>query len=875
LTSWVVYILFLISGVSGLVYQVIWVREFGSVFGNTVHSASAVTAVFMCGLGVGSFVVGRFSDRRHRNDLRQPLRAYGVFEIGIGLLGLGVALALPELEGLSAHFSQYELGREGWFELTAASHLFRYAAALLLLAPITFLMGGTLTLLIRYVVADDLGATGWRVGALYGVNTLGAALGAFATDFALIPNLGILKAELVAVALNGIAGVGALLLAARRGEAGSAALAETEEDVDAPRDAAADHRVAGTAATLFATGFVAMGFEIVWFRYLISGLGAQRSIFSLLMGVILVGIALGSILGGHLVRRHGKPVPLFLGAQTSFIFVALAPMAAFGSDLFRVVLEGTPSSLRVVAEIALSLPAITAVVGLGALLMGCTFPFANAHVQRVRASVGGRAGALYLANTFGNVAGSLVTGFLLLPTLGQQRSLAVLTGCGAIALVPLYLSSRSRKEAGPAEEGEAVSPRFFAACIAGILLCLGGWLALPEHHLLNAVRQQPGSETGQRVVAISEGINESIVVLERIGERALYTNGHSMSATGFAAQRYMRLFAHFPLLNAEDPRSVLVICFGVGTTLHAASLHPSVERLDVVDLSKNVLRQAHYFSETNRDVLEMDRVSVHVNDGRQHLRMQPPASYDLITLEPPPIAHAGVASLYTTEFYSLARSRLGEGGFMTQWLPAYQVSTEVNLSIIRSFLEVFPNAALLSGFKRELILVGSTGPAPQLDPARIRERLDRNPALREELEAMGAGSLTALAAAFVAGPLALEQATRDVRPVTDDLPLMEYSPDAIHFGTRLPRAIFDSWELRTWCPGCFDGRRPIADLAELTDLVAALRSYHQSDGFLDFPRLGTNTRYEPPPPLPGTPCRLQSVRDSRYFTEIFGCQDGG
>ena len=481
---WAVYSLFLLSGISGLIYQVIWVREFGSVFGNTVYSAATITAVFMCGLGVGGFFVGKASDRRHRSDRYRSLRTYGAFEIAIALLGLVVAFVLPELEGLSARFSRYEIGPEGWFELTTSSHLLRYVAAVVLLAPITFLMGGTLTLLIRYVVAGNLRASGLRVGALYGMNTAGAAIGAFAADSFLIGRVGIFNTELVAIGLNLVAGVGALLIASH-GRADS--FAEPQETAQQPGTSTRSTDrllVSRTAATLFVTGFIAMGFEIVWFRYLISGLGGRRSIFSLLMVVVLVGIFLGSVIGGLLERRTGKPVRLFMAAQTGFIFLALAPMALLGAQLFvplagSSTLEAVPVSLQGLAEIGLSLPHIIATVGLGALLMGCTFPLSNAHVQRVTASVGGRAGTLYLANTLGNVAGSIVTGFVLLPTIGQQGSVAVLAAVAPIGLVPLYLSTR-----GTSAGTESISGRFFAGCVLALLISLAGWLALPEHYLL-------------------------------------------------------------------------------------------------------------------------------------------------------------------------------------------------------------------------------------------------------------------------------------------------------------------------------------------------------------------------------------------------------
>ena len=208
-----VYAVFFLSGISGLVYQVVWVRIFGNVFGNDVYSAATVIAVFMCGLGVGSYAIGSWADRRYRSDPRAPLRAYALCELAIAGFALALAFVLPNLESISAAVSAYQRDREGWLALTPASYAIRYSFAVLLLTPITLLMGGTLTLLIRALVARDISLAGWRIGALYGINTLGAACGAFASDFALIPSLGIFRTELVAALLNAAAGAGALLLA--------------------------------------------------------------------------------------------------------------------------------------------------------------------------------------------------------------------------------------------------------------------------------------------------------------------------------------------------------------------------------------------------------------------------------------------------------------------------------------------------------------------------------------------------------------------------------------------------------------------------------------------------------------------------------------
>src|SRR5262249_9108612 len=203
--------------------------------------------------------------------------------------------------------------------------------------------------------------------------------------------------------------------------------------------------------------------------------------------------------------------------------------------------------------------------------------------------------------------------------------------------------------------------------------------------------------------------------------------GDAMASTARRAQRYRRASGHAPLWSLAAPESVLVICFGVGNTAHAASLYPSVRRLEVVDTSRTVLAQADYFATTNGRVLRSPNIAVFVNDGRQHLKMRPAAAFDLITLEPPPIAFAGVGSLYSREFYELAGSRLRPGGSLTQWLPLSQVPPATALSMVRAFVDVFPEAVLLSGWMDELILMGRHGGPPAIDPARVEARLAAAP----------------------------------------------------------------------------------------------------------------------------------------------------
>ncbi len=875
MTGRAIYPIFLLSGLAGLIYEVVWVRWFGRVFGNSVYSAALVISVFMFGLGVGSYLAGRWIDRRAARGPGFSLRAYGWTELAVGLLGAGLAWLLPSIEPLAAHLSFYAIGDHGWHELSRWSLVLQLVTASALLAPITLLMGATLTLLIRFVVADEIARAGWRIGLLYGFNTAGAAFGAAASDLLLVPHFGLFATQMLAVVAN----LGAALAALRLAAALAPAPAPTAPAPAEPRSPALDEpagartgpldsTVAFTALAIFLSGFCAMGIEIYWFRYLGITLGGLRVVFSLLLTVILVGIWLGSLAGGYCQRRWGRPAMLYMLSQTGFVVATLVLLAVVEPRRGAAVVAGDPfgESLRYHLLVVWGVvKPIVAVVGLPALLMGFAYPLANANIQHAESHVGRRAGVLYLANTAGAVAGSLIAGFALLPWLGTRLGAVVLAGVGAAAALVLHFADPDRRNPGRRRRLRA---RMVAAgCAIAIAAGLLVWLRVPSERFLRL-----GIRRYEKVLAIREGVNELVAVTEIKGTdvRILKTNGHNMSGTAILGQRYMRAFSHIPLLQLASPRDVLVICFGVGETIHAASLHPTVERIELVDLSRDVVEQAHYFAASNHDVLEDPRVHVYINDGRLHLWMRPEGSYDLITLEPPPLAFAGVSALYTREFYQLARSRLREGGFMTQWLPAYQLPGPAVLALVRAFVDVFPNAVLLSGDRRELILMGARAPRFTIDPAAVAARLARAPAVRADLERIYMGTLTELIGTFVSDADNLRRAVRDVAPVTDDFPIMEYAAAASDCGkTRLPEQLIDLSRVTSWCPTCVVDGRPAPQVAELDDYLLVLDHYYRGKGFLVFDSCARRREQLALPLPPDAPV----FRHTTYLRRILAAKD--
>jgi spermidine synthase len=880
-----IYFLFFLSGISGLIYQVVWVRVFGNVFGNTIYSASIVVAVFMLGLGVGSYVVGAWADRRyarlrsfelHRGspdarstasagrvlpDAAHPgapphslLRVYGTFEVVIAAMGLAIAAVLPHLGAVSALVSSYVREPSGWFALSTSSYFARAGIAVALLTPITLLMGGTLTLLIRHLVRTDLEVGGWRVAVLYGINTAGAALGAVVTDFALVPSAGLWGTQMVAVFFNALAGAGAWYLARtefdrrsaqpvrlkpdtttgrkrhkrvrsvrlqpdhagrdlqhQREQAATANVAVQSNDTVDHESTNGTRAVVLTSVALAMTGLASLGMEILWFRHFNILLGGFRAVFSLLLALILIGIGAGSFIGGAVFRRSGRPAEWLMIAQGLFVASTLFGFAAADVNVINNDPVGrAPGSLLpngampvgALAEIWFNAKPMLAEIFIPALLMGFSFPLGNAVIQHAERSVGRRAGVLYLANTVGAVCGSLVAGFVLLPMLGLQTGTTILMALATLAIVPLYFAS-----------GRPL--RVFAGALAIAGVALGLWSQLPADHVtMRALGRTPNNE---RRLLVSDGLTELIAVTEAPEKgRTLYTNGHAMSSTLPLSQRYMRALAHVPLLSMDNPETVLVIGFGVGNTTHAATLHPSVRRVELADLSRDVLAHAEYFAAANKDVLLDPKVVVHINDGRQHLQMQPAGSYDLVVLEPPPIAYAGVSALYSREFYALARTRLKANGYISQWLPAYQVPSETALAMVRAFVDVFPQSVLLSGAESDLLLLGVNGDRIEIDPDHVATTLSNSAAVRADLDRISLGTLHEIVGSFVGSRRTLADGTRDVTPVMDDRPLQEYGVRSmLSMGYGVPGSIVDLEGVSEWCPRCFHDGRPVASLEQL------------------------------------------------------------
>lgn len=729
-------LLLLASGTAALIFQILWIKQLSVVVGVDIYAVTTGVGAFFAGLAIGGLALGRFADRA-----RRPLRFYAGLEIGVAALGVATTWLLANAAPWFATL-ETSVGPLAWLMVLA------------LVGIPACLMGGTLPVLIRSVTssARSIGADG---GRLYAANTLGAIAGALLSSFLLIPSLGLKGTGLAAAAIGLAAALGALLIDRRALPAVPVA----------PKTTPNLSRDARMAIALYAlAGGVALGYEVVWSQSIVQFMSTRAFAFSVVLATYLAGLALGAALFARWADRVSDPWGMFGLLIAAAGLVALAEVALLGDWLIvlqalaeRAVWSLTESDLaRMCARFAV---AAAVIVFLPTLLLGAAFPAALRLIV-AEGHVGQGVGMVAALNTLGGIAGTVLTGFVLVPQLGLIRTLAVLAlAAAAIGLIAVLWGRQG---------GRLLA----ATCAAAAAACLVAAL-IPTDKLASLL---PGARKGE-IVFYEEGRGATVAVVEQKGGagtfRRLYIQGVSNTGDSLPSLRYMRLQALLPLIiHPGEPKSALVVGLGTGITAGALLNVASLDRRVVAELLPGVARAAARFT-GNYGADRDPRIDIRLRDGRREL-LQSGDEYDLITLEPPPPSAAGVANLYSTDFYRLAGSRLKPGGMVAQWLPLPTQNGEDTRSLMRSFIDVFPHASLWTTELHEMLLIGSFEPMP-LDLATIAERL-KEPDIRNALAEVGIASPAALLATWIADRESLVAFVGNALPVTDDRPRIEYAP---------------------------------------------------------------------------------------------------
>lgn len=751
----IVCALFFVSGFAALIYQLLWFRHLGFIFGNTVYAATTVVAAFMAGLALGAWLFGRLAHR-----VRQAVRLFGALELGIGLY----AVAMPLLFGLlrEAYRWTYLHVSDSLPVLTAL----RFVLAFLLMLIPTTLMGGTLPVLSEALLrrhADFSRRLGW----LYGVNTLGAVTGVMAAGFLLVPALGLRGTNLVAIAANLFIGVSALVL----GRVAAARAPPTEVLPDTPC-AVASPRLILIASSL--AGFVALGFEVLWFRALTLVFGSTTYSFSAMLAAFLLGIALGSLVLGLLGDRVKNPLLLFALAELGIGFSLWGGMALYDRQpeflLHLLARHGVTWPAMVSAQFLITLKILL----LPTVLMGVAFTVAGKLVRAARPDPAQAVAAVYTWNTVGCVLGSLAAGFVALPALGLERSLELF--CALAALLGTALVLRATAPGGRAALLGAVG-------VGGAVLMVFGPLQWDVKLLTSGPHFGPSTYLDQGRVIYRERLREmqvefyregamaTVAVTRNIDQNHSYLSGGKVEADSSPRSMMLqRIAGHLPLLVHPAPRVAVNIGLGAGVSLGALGQHP-LEQLTVVEIEPAAMEVARRFGPWNHHIMDRPDLRVVIGDGRNFLFCTT-SRFDVITSDPFEPVHAGANHLYTREHFRQARACLRPGGILSQYLPLYELSQEDFFSIIRSFADVFPDSVLFYTGD-DTILLGFNGPVV-LTAENLRTHF-HIPAVQASLAELGFTRPETLLGMFVADLRTTPRLTQPGPLNTDDRPRVEFS----------------------------------------------------------------------------------------------------
>jgi spermidine synthase len=724
--------LFLVSGATGLLYEVAFSKLLAYVFGATAYAVSTVLAAFMGGLALGAHFGGR-----RAGGVGRPLMAYGVLEIAVGV---ACAVSPWALGGLTAAYVALARAAPGSLALLTVGRAALTAAVVVV--PTTA-MGATLPLLSR-VLASDLrddahpDESGRRLAGLYAINTAGGAAGALASAYAILPALGVRGTMRAAALANVVIGAVAFFAGKKPwspaagfeqggGEAGRKiprnlpASPPCESLRGAPATGAeeatpAHHEDRLFTALAFASGFLVFAAEVVETHLLALLIGNSAYAFGLMLAVFLVCLAAGAARAPAFAQRHGASA-LSRGLVLSALGVAVTlPLWAYLPSIFAFAGKHVASWA---GREACRAGAALAVLVLPTLWMGSTFPLLLRRVAS-RPDVASRVGRLTVANTLGTIAGSLATGYLVLPLLGSQRSLAAVAAAFAVASVAaatapglLVRDFRRAVWIGAAAGALAfVLPRWDMARLtsgANVYFTLG-----PRPDTLEMVR---------------EDVHGGVTTVARRGEvTTLYTNGKFQGDDG-AEMSAQRRFAHFPSLFVAREERALVVGLGTGTTLGTIASYP-YRRIDVAEISPSIVEASRaFFAGPSLGALDDPRVHLSLNDGR-NLLLIATEPYDLVTIELTSVWFAGAASLYSREFYELTRDRMTPEGVLQQWVQLHHIRRRELAAIVRTLRGVFPEVALFVGGTQGILVASRR---PLVASAARLARLEERPELRATL----------------------------------------------------------------------------------------------------------------------------------------------
>lgn len=694
---------FFVSGVAGLVYQIAWTRYLSLFLGHTSYAVVAVLVAFMGGLAIGNAVAGAWADKA-----RKPLALYGWLEILIAIY----AVAFP---------SYYELCHSLY--ISAARQLAASGAGLLLLkfgfslATVLLpaaMMGGTFPVLTRFVTRS-LSELRERVALLYFINSLGAVFGCFVADFWWIPTMGLEVTVFAAAGLNLLAGLVALGISKATLEGFDSAMVRPAANPNASDEyfSALDLKLATIAIGI--SGFVAMLYEVAWTRLLALALGSSTHAYSIMLMTFIAGIAAGAILIARW-KSLRRTLDAFGWAEMALAVTTLLSMFTYERLplwFHQIALMLYPRNEAYPVYQLMQASICFAVMFIPALCLGATLPLASRIATAELARTGRSVGKIFAVNTIGTVLGAIVTGLVLMPAMGLAATFAV--GVVMNAAIGAAIIWRSRLA--------RLQPALIAAAAAGAALFIWAANGLFEYRWQIAFVQglwrsrasltmDSFREFGKMIKMeyYKDGAGSTVAVHHDIRDsrnKSLRVNGKTDASSGDEATQLM--VGHLPALLHTKATNALVVGLGSGMTSGAVLRHTNILSVQTVEISPEVVEAARFFTNVNDNVFANPRFKLAIEDAKSFLKITDD-KFDIIVSEPSNPWMAGVAGVFTIEYYESCKSRLAEDGVMTQWVQIYETSDQTLRTVIKTFSAVFPFVSVWRALPGDLILIGTTQP---------------------------------------------------------------------------------------------------------------------------------------------------------------------
>ena len=726
---------FTLSGAAGLIYEVLWMRMLGLIFGATTVAISVVLAAFMGGLALGSALGGRLAAR-----FRNALRAYGIIEIGIGLTALCLPLIFRVAEMLDATI---------WRTIHPSSLLFtalRFGlVAAVLLLP-TMLMGATLPIIVT-AVRQFGDSRALAISRLYGLNLLGAIVGTIIAGFLFLPAFGIRATIWIAAATNISVGAAALLFARTSYRQTDSTEALNDDAAQAARGVNLAESSAFWFLCAFCSGMITIGMQIVWSRLLAMIIGSSTYAFAVVLALFLSGLGLGAWIVSLTAAADSQRLRRVL-----FIVQLLTVVALFMS--FRLtnaipqMLISVGFRLRVDSWawlLALQAVAAMILILVPATLMGMIMPIVltwAGESSPSQSSVANRVGQAYAVNTLGAIAGAVATTFVLVPMLSSKFA------AFSMAAISLGVSSIAYKSRRPAWDQTLVRSLSIGTAAVLMIAMLFAWPRLNLNELsigaydsyvrvLAKSRSTPDNQEASRaddhrLLMYAEGRTATVSVRRDWGITSVAINGRTNASDADDMPTQVML-GQLGVLTAPRLERALIVGFATGVTAGSV-LQSQVQSVYGVEIEPAAIASSRFFEHVNNHPLQDARLRTIVDDARTYLRVNP-AQYDLIISEPSHPWVPGVANLFTREFFTLGRDRLRDDGVFVQWLQIYQLSTESLRSVLATFHGVFPHVTAFriegAAKGKDLILIGSRQPialdriAQRMQDARVSADLNR------------------------------------------------------------------------------------------------------------------------------------------------------